>query len=126
MQRIQIITGFLLLFILSGRIASALNTKDLVAYPVPFNPKKGTVQYITIGNDPNKAPLSIDKFKIEVYDINGDKVCTRHYNSATAIWNGRNDNGVLVKPGMYIIKATVENTATGEFGRKIIRILINY
>lgn len=106
--------------------AFALDTGNLIAYPVPFNPRKGTVKYITIGNDPAKPPLVIDRFKIEIFDINGDFVCTRHYNTSSATWNGRNDNGTLVKPGMYIIKATVENSSTGDFGRKTIRILINY
>lgn len=106
--------------------ALAVEMRDIIAYPVPFNPRKGTVKYITVGNDPSKTPIAIDNIKIEIFDINGDFVASRHFNSPTAIWNGRNDNGAMVKPGMYIIKVTVENSTTGDFGRKTIRILINY
>ncbi len=114
-----------LLFFVSGDIY-ALSTKNLIAYPVPFNPKKGSVKYITIGNSPSVAALSVDRIVIEVFDINGDPVVKKEFSSSEARWNGRNDNGRLVKPGLYIIRITAENTTTGDFGKKLIRVLIKY
>lgn len=115
----------LILFLRPGEI-HALSTKNLIAYPVPFNPKKGGVKYITIGNSPSVAALSVDKIVIEVFDINGDLVIKKEFNSSEARWNGRNDNGRLVKPGLYIIKVTGENSMTGDYGKKLIRVLIKY
>ncbi len=125
MKRIIMLITLLLLFFITSR-PYALEIGDIVAYPVPFNPKKGPVKYLTIGNAPNKAPIDTDRLKIEIFDVNGDLVWARHFTSSTAMWNGRNDSGSLVKPGMYIIKVTAEKSSTGDFGRKIIRILINY
>ncbi|MBN2402855.1 MAG: T9SS type A sorting domain-containing protein [Spirochaetes bacterium] len=92
---------------------------SVIAYPVPFNPNiHGTLRI--------DIPAGIDKEKIEIFDINGDSVFTREYSSLTTImWNGRNKDGKLVNPGLYIIKITLENTSTGQYGRKIIRILVN-
>ncbi len=104
----------------------SFNTKSIIAYPVPFNPKKGSIKYITIGNPPSMTTLAVDRITIEVYDINGDPVTRKEFSSSEARWNGRNDKGKLVLPGLYIIKVTVENSMTGDFGRKLIRVLINY
>jgi flagellar hook assembly protein FlgD len=117
--------AIIFLFLAWGDIY-ALSTKNLIAYPVPFNPKKGNVKYITIGNSPSASPLSVDKIVIEVFDINGDPVIKKVFSSTEARWNGRNDNGRLVKPGLYIIKVTAENSMTGDFGKKLIRVLIKY
>jgi flagellar hook assembly protein FlgD len=115
----------IMLFFAWGDI-HALSTKNLIAYPVPFNPKKGSVKYITIGNSPSAGALAVDKIIVEVYDINGDPVIKKEFSSTEARWNGRNDNGRLVKPGLYIIKVTVENSMTGDYGKKLIRVLIKY
>ncbi len=115
---------FLILFL--SHSVHALDTRNIIAYPVPFNPLKGSVRYITFGNEPGKTALNIDKFQLEIYDINGDLVIRRTYNSSSAVWNGRNERGKLVKPGLYIVKVTVENSSNGDFGRKFIRVLIRY
>jgi flagellar hook assembly protein FlgD len=115
----------IMLFFAGGDL-HALSTGNLIAYPVPFNPKKGSVKYITIGNSPSAGALAVDKIIIEVYDINGDPVIKKEFSSTEARWNGRNDHGRLVKPGLYIIKVTVENSMTGDFGKKLIRVLIKY
>ncbi len=116
----------IIVFFLAWGNIYALNTKSIIAYPVPFNPRKGSIKYITIGNPPSVPPLAVDRITIEVYDINGDPVTRKVFSSSEARWNGRNDKGKLVMPGLYIIKVTAENSMTGDFGRKLIRVLINY
>ena len=120
-----ILTGFYLCCILTlGGEVYSLNVKDIIAYPVPFNPR---TQILYIGYKPEIEPESVDKVSIDIYDINGDKVFHRSYTSLdNAIkWNGRNNKGRSVRSGLYIIKLRVENTLSGEYGSKIIRILIS-
>lgn len=95
--------------------------KNIIAFPVPFNPK--IHDYLTIGT---KTPFAgnVDKVKIEIYDINGDSVFKRDYSSLNVYWNGRNNSGKIVRPGLYIIKITLEYSGTGDYGKKIIRILV--
>lgn len=92
----------------------AADIDSVKAYPVPFNPNVTSV-------------LKIDGFtgtaKITIYDVNGDQLYSTTA-SGSASWSGRNDKGRLVAPGMYIIK--VELDSSGNYGRKLIRILISY
>jgi flagellar hook assembly protein FlgD len=91
------------------------------AYPVPFNPNvtpNMTIDYpgVTLAGT----------VKINIYDINGDLMLSASSsNSLGFTWNGRNDKGRLVAPGMYIIKVEIQNN-DGTYGKKLIRILINY
>ncbi len=96
-----------------------LDVGNIIAYPVPFNPNiHNNLSFKDI-------PLTALKIKIEIFDINGDSVFSREYSSSSnVLWNGRNSNGKIVKPGLYIIKITLE-TATGDYGKKIIRVLVN-
>ncbi len=112
-------------FILLSANAFSIDAENIIAYPVPFNPKIHHV--LRIGYKPGPAHSgSINSIKVEIYDINGDRVFTREYNSITnVIWNGRNGKGKIVKPGMYILKISLEDTVSGTFGRRIIRILVN-
>lgn len=98
----------------------AVEMDKIAAYPVPFNPKKH--QRITIGEP--SVVLAGYNIKIEIFDINGDLVTKRTGSQFPVYWNGRNDSGRYVKPGMYIIKVVAEND--NEYGRKTIRILVNY
>ena len=68
----------------------------------------------------------INSVKLDIFDINGDRVISKNLSSLPAKWNGRNSRGIRVKPGLYIIKVVVENTAEATYGKKIIRILVNY
>lgn len=111
----------LFLIILPGNVYS-MDMKNIIAFPVPFNPK--IHNNIEIGNKPATSVGPIDKVKIEIYDINGDSVFKRDYSSLNVYWNGRNNSGKIVRPGLYIIKVTLENSATGAYGKKIIRILV--
>ena len=70
------------------------------------------------------CPVIISQVK-----INGDRVFGRTYSEmgATGIkWSGRNTKGDYVRPGMYILKLVLENYSTGEYKKKIIRILVQY
>ncbi|HOP62503.1 MAG TPA: hypothetical protein PK358_07480 [Spirochaetota bacterium] len=108
----------LIISVCSGLFAIDMN--KIVAYPVPFNPKKQN--RITIG-DPS-AVLAGYNVKVEIFDINGDIVLKRHGSQFPVYWNGRNGSGRYVKPGMYIIRVVAENDS--EYGKKNIRILVNY
>lgn len=117
------VTAVLLLAYQPGNVF-ALNANNIIAYPVPFNPR---IQTMKIGYDPAVTPDAVDRVKIEIFDINGDVVLEREYSSLApaVIWNGLNGSGRMVGAGMYIIKVTVEKSDTGEHGVKIIRILVN-
>ena len=102
--------------------AFSLDTDKVIAYPVPFNPKKHSLSVM----DKSAAPLAASMIMMEIYDINGDLVFSRRYASLEAVkWNGRNDSGVMVKPGLYIIKLEIEDSSGG-YGKKLIRIVVNY
>ncbi len=114
---------FMLLFM--GEPLFALHENYIVAGPVPFNPNR---QVLNILYEPG-APAHIDpdQLKVEIFDINGDLVFEGQRSGGTVLpftWSGRNMGGRMVHPGMYIIKLTVENTGTGAFGRRIIRIVV--
>ena len=50
---------------------NASDMKNVIAWPVPFNPKKGVLK---IGNtDPGWSDYTLNA---EIYDINGDSVCS--------------------------------------------------
>ena len=101
--------------------AGALNEGGIVAWPVPFNPSR---QVLTINYAPETTPGAPNRVKMEIFDINGDKVYEGEYTGLPISWGGRNMSGRMVHPGMYIIKLTVENTGTGQLGRRIIRIVV--
>ncbi|MCL2026441.1 MAG: hypothetical protein FWG92_06520 [Leptospirales bacterium] len=99
------------------------------AYPVPYNPKKSSVRVIQFKGWPTTSGVA--KVKMEVFDINGDRVLSRTFSPvSTAQWNARNEKGRLVSPGMYIIKLSLDDPGAAEtaenFGRKTIRVLIAY
>lgn len=98
----------------------ALDMKNIVAYPVPFNPQKNMLK---IGYSPNV--IESHKIKLFIYDINGDTVLTKSLSQLPVIWNGRNGSGKLVKPGLYIIKVEIDDD-NGDYGKKVIRILVDY
>lgn len=100
----------------------ALNVDNIIAYPVPFNPK---YQKLNINYKPDTIPDGlINRVQIKIHDINGDLVFIRHYsNFSNIIWNGYNNRGRRVKPGLYIIRVQVE-TSIGDRGVRIIRIVI--
>jgi len=103
----------------------AITAKEIIAYPVPFNPNKQT---LTIGTQSATA-LSSYSVKVSIYDINGDLIIQKSA-SGNIKWNGRNKSGRIVKPGLYIIKVEIEQEGTSatqsEYIKKIIRILIDY
>ena len=100
-----------------------MDVNGIIAYPVPYNPKKGV---LTVRDNNN---ITVNSVTLEIYDINGDPVAEKHYSGLglTGIkWNGRNSRGSYVKPGLYILRITAEDTGSGDYGKKLIRILIDY
>ncbi len=98
----------------------AINTQGIIAYPVPYNPRLGVLTIRDVTN------TGFNKIKVEVLDINGDLVYRQLYPLLPAVWNGRNGKGRTVKPGLYILKISLEDIFTGLEGKKIIRILVQY
>lgn len=107
-------------FILFSTAVYAYDASLIKAYPVPFNPKVSGVMRIDV-------PAGY-RVSFIVFDFNGDMVTKRTFTSAASSvsWNGRNNRGSVVKPGLYIIKVVVENDADGDYGKKMIRILVKY
>lgn len=92
----------------------AIDLNQVYAYPVPFVPHTHGILTIKVSD--------AQSVKCTIYDINGDKV--KVLSGTTDLkWNGRNDVGKVVSPGMYIIKIELERT-DGEYKKKIIRILV--
>lgn len=92
----------------------AIDLNQVYAYPVPFIPKTHGTLTIKVSD--------AQSVKCTIYDINGDMV--KVLSGTTDLkWNGRNDVGTVVAPGMYIIKIELERS-DGEYKKKIIRILI--
>ncbi|HOW84045.1 MAG TPA: hypothetical protein PK573_15895 [Spirochaetota bacterium] len=101
----------------------AVDTGKIIAYPVPFNPRKGD-RVLTIEH---KSGLTNYRVKVEIFHVNGDLVFKRKFGLLPAYWNGHNDRGNLVKPGFYIMMLDIEGTLTDHSqGKKMIRILVNY
>jgi flagellar hook assembly protein FlgD len=119
-MKIRLLTALLIIFI--SNTLFAIDMDKIAAYPVPFNPKK--INKITVGYPAGVTGNADYNIKIEIFDINGDFVAKRTGSQFPVYWNGRNHSGRYVKPGMYIIKVVAEND--NEYGRKTIRILVNY
>lgn len=111
-----------IIILICSQAAYAISLKDAAAYPVPFNPKKKT---LTIDNPPPAASLGSHKVILSIFDVNGDLVIKKSLSAFPARWNGRNSSGNYVKPGLYIIKVEVDDD-DGTYGKKIIRILVDY
>ncbi|HPS58464.1 MAG TPA: FlgD immunoglobulin-like domain containing protein [Spirochaetota bacterium] len=117
MKKLKTFAALLVLVIISFASVNAYDMKDVVVGPVPFNPKKDMI--LNIRNP------QLYNLEISIYDINGDIVYTKSGSTNPVIWNGRDGNGRHVKPGLYIIKVIAENAA-GNYGKKVIRILVDY
>jgi hypothetical protein len=111
----------LIALLLAGCVAStaafALDMNGVIAFPVPYNPARGPM---TI-----RVPVG-DSIKIQIYDINGDPVYDKSGSNGDNLWSGRNNSGRKIKPGLYIIKVTAEDSTSGDYGKKLIRILVDY
>ncbi len=112
--------SYLLLFLFfSVSLLHAVDIKSVVAYPVPFDPRKGT---LTIDYpDSGGSVVPGNNVKVTVFDINGDTVTVVN----GIIWNGRRSNGEYVKPGLYILKVEISDK-DGGYWKKLIRILVKY
>jgi len=113
---------FFISIVLSAGAGYSADMKYVVAYPVPFNPRSNV---LTIGYPSSHSGVTSYNVKVEIFDINGDRVAEKKRSLLPLKWNGRNSGGRMVKPGMYILKVTLENDE-GDYGKKIIRILVDY
>ncbi len=108
------------IFLIAGPLYS-FDMTNVVAYPVPFNPQS---KVLTVGY-PGGAVLSGYTVRVEIFDINGDLVVKKVRSQIPLKWNGRRGNGKRVKPGLYILRIRIENDE-GDYGKKLIRILVDY
>jgi hypothetical protein len=116
----RIIITTVLSLCLVALAAYSYNMIALVAYPVPYNPRFGV---LTIED---RSGVPFNKIRIHIYDVNGHDVYGGMFPGYPAIWNGRTQTGRMVSPGMYIIKVEAENVLTGLYGKKMLRILVEY
>lgn len=114
--------SFVIILVSISTLLFAIDMDKIVAYPVPFNPKKTVLKI----DNPSSPGASTHTIHVEIFDINGDLVTRKNSSSLPVLWNGRNNSGRHVKPGMYIIKVEAEDSTTGDYGKKNIRILVNY
>ena len=114
-------------FIIYCNTLYGLNANDIIAYPVPFNPKTKT---LTIGTSTaNSIQLSgLDySVNVSIYDINGDLIIKKSTSGTKIMWNGRNRSGRIVKPGLYILKVELESESNpSDYIKKMFRILVDY
>jgi hypothetical protein len=108
------------LLCLAALAAYSYNMIAVIAYPVPFNPRHGVLKI------EDRSGVTFNKIRIRIYDINGQDVYNGMFPGYPAIWNGRTQTGRMVSPGMYIIKVEAENVLTGLYGKKMLRILVEY
>jgi hypothetical protein len=77
------------------------NNYSLSAYPNPFNPS--TTISIEMSN------IADNEFKVEIYNILGQKVRTYEFNNNMSrinkiVWNGKNEFGEDVSSGTYLVR----------------------
>lgn len=122
-KTIFIILGSLVLSLCIKTGSNALDLSSIIVYPVPLNPYRNSLAI----RDYQTVWPATTKVKIEIFDINGDGVFSRDYMGFNSIqWSGRNNDGKTVKPGLYIVKISAEDLATGVTAQRIIRILVKY
>jgi flagellar hook assembly protein FlgD len=115
------------LIILFSQQLYAVDIKNVVAYPVPFDPHKNK---LTIGYPQSGGNfLAVEnRAEVTVFDINGDIVTVINRSPSgkiACIWNGRKSNGEYVKPGLYLIKVEISST-DGGYWKKVLRVLVKY
>ncbi|MCX7678404.1 MAG: hypothetical protein N2316_04220 [Spirochaetes bacterium] len=112
-----------IIFICIFHSTYALNASRIVAWPVPFNPNRHflTIDYAPESQRDVPAP---DKIQMTIFDVNGDRVFESWYSSLPIYWYGRNTEGKVVHPGMYIIRLVVEQSSLGTLERRTIRIAV--
>lgn len=115
-----------LLIILVPVLLHAVDIKNVVAYPVPFDPHKNK---LIIGY-PASVVESLAGYssKVTVFDINGDIVTVFNGSSSGKIackWNGRRANGEYAKPGLYLLKVEISDADAG-YWKKVLRVLVKY
>ncbi|HOH37841.1 MAG TPA: hypothetical protein PLV17_09540 [Spirochaetota bacterium] len=99
---------------------SNIDSADIIAYPVPFDP---SFQTLTVDDKSGEISGNVE-INFRIYDIASDLVYSRKYNSFPIKWKGYNNKGGKIAAGFYIIKIDVINDLTGENYKKIIRILV--
>jgi|GEM_PF-593314 len=112
--------AFVLLCLLSSHLY-ADPIDGIILYPVPLDPGK---QALTIADEGGRYSGKTLLVKLQIYDINGDLLFDRNYNSLPIYWKGFSTSGKSVTNGVYIIRLTIEELNTGTIEKKLFRILV--
>ncbi len=100
-------------------LASSID--GIILYPVPLDPEKQT---LTIEDRKKAYSGKSILVRVQVYDINGDLLFSRNYNSLPVYWKGYSTSGKKVSNGVYIVKLTVEDLESGATEKKMFRIIV--
>lgn len=84
--------------------------QNLITYPNPF------VDSVRFAFEHNQMGKDLE-IEVRIYDRNGAYVTTLHAYAKNAesrfqdlVWNGKNENGSSISPGLYMFKLSVKNT----------------
>ena len=119
------------LTVLTSGVPSKLITY-LKIFPNPFTPNFDGVNDVTYISFYLSNLVSARPLKVQVYDLTGRLVKTI-YNSASVasayvgtnafVWDGRDDMGNLVRPGLYILKVEIDSDNGGEVEYRTITVV---
>lgn len=124
---------FLLLFISVNLLGATADTITKVYnFPNPYQPSLGTdVTIRFVYNNP--SGIASVNYYLYIYDIIGNKVLLTKRtatipgdNNVDITWNGNNDKGNRVAPGIYFIKVVTEGSTgnaqvISKFGKMVIK-----
>ena len=115
------IVAIVLTFITVQHPVIASSIDSIILYPVPLDPEKQT---LTIEDRKKEYSGKSILVHLQVYDINGDLLFSRNYNSLPVYWKGYSTSGKKVSNGVYIVKLTIEDLDSGLTGKKLFRIIV--
>ncbi|RME91886.1 MAG: T9SS C-terminal target domain-containing protein [Candidatus Hydrogenedentota bacterium] len=115
----QIYPAFIFVFFTVSLFAKGATPSKLKAYPNPFSSAHET---LTIEKTDGSAFSG--SVKITVYDFNLKKLYQKEYAAPTSIrWNGFDDLGRRVRPGIYFIRVEEENTDSS-YANQYLKVLV--
>ncbi len=132
----NVILLFILFFISFNLVgATADSITKVYNYPNPYQPSSGTDVTIRFVYNRQSAITSVNYY-LYIYDIIGNKVLVTkrvgavplaaNDNNVDITWNGNNDKGSRVAPGVYFIKVVTEGSdgngqVISKFGKMVIK-----
>jgi hypothetical protein len=97
--------------------AHAYHASGVVVYPVPYYAGRGVFQAVDL------TGTAFQRVRLKIYNIVGEQVYSGIYPGYPVIWNGRDDGGDRVDPGVYTVRLEADNIFTGLHATKTVNIL---